>query len=243
MQTGPNDRQRILVESREKRPARTPGRACFPLSWTPEEHGDGRTRLFPLTKWPMTEDPTRYCLYCYARMAPPGSVQKSCTRCGRVTRDVDRKIYWTREPRLVALERAIKWILVVPAVFMALVGLLLGAAGLALFAPLLIALLSWPTVSKITAHVHGFRARIVWPAIFTVAAVPPLNIVPLLCAKILDGWFRTLTTGRPVKVYLPEGTDRAIALAFTSSILLAAGVASWFLGGVFERWRENRIRQ
>ena len=172
----------------------------------------------------------RYCLYCLATI----SDTNPCPACGRTSRPLDRARYWTREPRLVAMERTLKaWLAVIGASLLFILGT--GAFGVI---PLLLALiLSWPTASKITQHVSGFNAQLVWSLLLAGLALPPLNQWVGLSIRSVSAWFETTFTGNAVKVYRLEQP----ALLATSITLLAASTAAWFISEALARWRDRRI--
>lgn len=111
-----------------------------------------------------------YCLYCYAPMEPDERASQTCGACGSVNLREDRRAFWSKEPRLVSLERSTQ-------IF---IGILIGAMALAILAdpsggsgagkghgmavglPILLGVLLLDVTSAITRRRAMFGGTMIW---------------------------------------------------------------------------------
>jgi hypothetical protein len=109
-----------------------------------------------------------YCLYCYTPMMTTKGASQRCAHCGRVHLRIDHTSHWTKEPKLVALERFIK--LSIAAVvtafwFYTSAEYNLGPVSSFLFGPLLmLGGVMWWTAGLITRKSRYFSGRVLWGA-------------------------------------------------------------------------------
>lgn len=170
-----------------------------------------------------------YCLFCYEELERPRVASVHCPACGRLNLRQDLQDYWTREPRFVRLERALKLVIV------ALVALASGylmfptrqmhgyaGVGYSAGAPLLIGIILWDTASLATRRRSMLRLELLWPAlVFLVGAAPVLFFVSLLLMI------------RPAQVVRDFDSARA------AWVLL--WVCAWALLGLGMRWAVARL--
>ena len=188
-----------------------------------------------------------YCLYCYAPLPNPEGARDVCAHCGKVNLKIDRRTFWTKEPWIVRIERTLKMVVMVPAVLLTLAAPFVGgggtpAGGFALFAPLILGIIVWQTLSKITRWDPHLDARILWTAVFALIALPPIG---LLCAWTVAflglSIIESITGTRP---FVDVGPSMLIAAATTTTVLGAlASFATWKGGAALDRWRRRRIER
>ena len=154
-----------------------------------------------------------YCLRCFAPAREAGARSAACEACGYVTRPIDRRKYWNRNPHLQRLERSLK------AGIVALVGIAgivvfrafthAGTgAGWALATPLFPGVLLWHTASKLT------RTEVYWH--------PATAWIALLSLFALVSWF-----------VIADPTAAGVA---SGSCLLVAGFV-WLAARRFAAWK------
>ncbi len=177
-----------------------------------------------------------YCLRCYAPLREPGA-RDVCPSCGFVNIAAMRRVYWTREPKLVGLETTIKCVLGLLCVLLSVGAVLTGggtpAGGFALAAPVMITAILWPTVSKITQHVAYLNGRIFWSIAFGLLSIPGvagLSLVPVLMPVLLLFGYRQID-GRAETVLILAG----MAVSFVLFWVALLGTPK------LRRWKARRI--
>jgi len=181
---------------------------------------------------------TPYCLACYAPMVRESGASHRCERCGFVNVKLDQELFWTKEPRFVALESYAKIAIVfLLAALTALVFWAMGqrasygmGQGWAIGFPILLGVILWDTASGITRKTTDHRATIVWRIVCAV-----LTPWPFLLA--LDGLQQA---GR--------GSDLPMTPVLWALVLLlglaflAGALGLGRLGRFLQRWREHHVR-
>lgn len=182
---------------------------------------------FRLRRWFRSDKPVltkAYCLYCYASM-PAGD--KICPACGATNLAADRLKFWTKEKKLVRLEKLLKALIVIMCLFLcamlAFTFTHMGGTGAGWFIilPVFFAMALWWSASCLTRRVTTFRPSIFWGAFMLIAAllILPGTIAGVALSEI-PGW----------------------ALLIPSAFV---GL-SWFLfysGRMFVKWKQNRIKR
>lgn len=107
-----------------------------------------------------------YCLYCYAPMATTVGASQRCARCGKVHLRRDQVSHWSREPKLIAIEWAIKSVIVVGLIVylgITTTNYQLGPVSTFFIGPLLmLGGVLWWTTGLITRRPRYFSARVLW---------------------------------------------------------------------------------
>lgn len=178
-----------------------------------------------------------YCLYCYSSIETTRGVSQRCPRCGRRHSKAEHEAYWSREPRLRAIESLIKTLIVagMAVLILAIIGELGpdGAPVILFFIGPIVWLggaLFW-TAGLITRRPRYFSAKLLWVGSITlyVVGTPILMFVLDVIARResfgADYWRSYLLLVSP-----------AVPLA-----MLAAGLR-WF-GGWFETFKRERLEQ
>lgn len=156
-----------------------------------------------------------YCLQCYAPLEPGRSL---CSRCGTSSPVSLRQKFWTREPRILEIEKALKVLIFVLALlFTGIIGLSIPntgfMAGWFLAIPSLIAFPLWMTTSRLTARDGLFSGTYFWIAIFLLfAMVSPIFFIPLsfvffLLAALTMGYSHAFSRWRDRRIL--QGQMRA----------------------------------
>ena len=180
---------------------------------------------------------TPYCLACYGPMAHAADASQRCERCGFVNLRLDQELFWTKEPRFVALESYAKITIVL--LLVALTAFVFWAMGQrasygmgqgwAIGFPILLGVILWDTASAITRKTSDYRATVVWRIVCAVLAPWPF----LLLIDIVR--FR----GRSD---YPIGPGLAAVVLLVGLIFLAGALGLGQLGRSIERWRIRHIR-
>lgn len=133
--------------------------------------------------------PARYCLRCYAPIEADSGASSRCAACGFVTLAVDRRIYWNREPKLVALESSLKvvvFVLTLVTLAISVRGHFSISAGYVVAGALVPAGILWATASKLTRRMPLFRAGAFWIGTCLGLALLPvfvLGVIALLAVS------------------------------------------------------------
>lgn len=172
------------------------------------------------------------CLRCYGLLDRPEAASEVCPHCGFTNLAAWRRVFWTREPRLVRIEWAFK-----AAIAAAMGGLTAWAtlnmshlgtgAGWFLLIPALAGIALWFTASKTTQHVHYFNAGLLWSlTIALIGCIPLMAMLGFVLFGLDDG---------PILADLLMGI--LIALPF---LLPAWGIH--LLARRLERWKRERLK-
>ncbi len=109
-----------------------------------------------------------YCLYCYTPMVSTQGASQRCAHCGRAHLRVDHASYWSKEPKLVRIEWAIKLsiaAIVIGFWYLTSTAYDLGMVSTFLIGPLLmLGGVMWWTAGLITRKSRYFSARVLWGA-------------------------------------------------------------------------------
>lgn len=178
-----------------------------------------------------------YCLACYAPMAREAGASHRCERCGFVNVKLDQELFWTKEPRLVALESTAK--IAIVCVLVALTAWMFQAMGQrasyglgqgwAIGFPILLGVVLWDTASAITRKSSDFRATIVWRIVCAVLAPWPLLLA-------VD-----LRPGRMLKSDVPVSPILWALLLLLGLFFLAGALGLGRLGRALQHWRERHV--
>jgi len=122
-----------------------------------------------------------YCLRCFARIESSRAVRTVCPRCGHVNLAAARRTVWNENPRLRAVERLLK-VLVLTATLVG-AGLLLPALAedprllfFVLAVPVLAGVLLWKTAGLLTRREPYFRPAVYFHAALAMAAFYVLSV-------------------------------------------------------------------
>ena len=118
-----------------------------------------------------------YCLHCFAPLSAADAARVlRCPSCNVLNLPSDRRVYWNRNPRLMARERGLKAVIVITLLLMEI--LILGVIppeGNLIFwvasGPFAIGGLAWATASILTHRLDGFTPSIPWTIVFTWGAI------------------------------------------------------------------------
>ncbi|MEQ1894602.1 MAG: hypothetical protein ABL998_18835 [Planctomycetota bacterium] len=178
-----------------------------------------------------------YCLACYAPMEREPGASHRCERCGFVNVKLDQELFWTKEPRLVALESYAK--IVIVCVLVALTAFVFWAMGQrasygmgqgwAIGFPILLGVVLWDTASAITRKRSDLRATIVWRIVCAVLAPWPLLLA-------ID-----LRPGRMLKSDFPVSPALWALLLLLGLAFLAGALGLGRLGRFLQHWRERHV--
>lgn len=131
-----------------------------------------------------------YCLRCYARSEGFPTSDAVCEACGFRSPPSLRRVYWTREPWLVRLEARLKILGIIACVGIGF-AVMIGSTGHAgtgggwvMAMPVALGVAYWQTCSKLTRHVHSFRAGIFWVLAFSFGALLLLAMAQWLLAYV-----------------------------------------------------------
>ncbi|MCA9323147.1 MAG: hypothetical protein KDB53_20570 [Planctomycetes bacterium] len=155
-----------------------------------------------------------YCLRCFAAM--PDSMG-ACEACGFINRPVDRRLYWNRNPQILAWEYLGKFLGCGLGLGLALVGIFgfphrgVGA-GWALAMGLVFPYVVLLTFGKMSRHLYDSEPSLVWSGAFGLL-------------------FVTMTPA----IWLHDEGIAAVIVGMMACLLLA--VLPLFLGRLFERWK------
>ena len=160
---------------------------------------------------------------------------RHCERCGFLSLKLDQQLFWTKEPRFVALEAYAKIAIVFGLV--GLSGFMVWAMsqrssfglgqGWAVGFPIALGVILWDTASAITRRKSDYRATIVWRVVCVVLAPWPLFL-----AFALFSWASDFH-GSPVL---------GVVALLLGLVLLAGAIGLGHLGRALTRWREERVR-
>ncbi|MEZ6196706.1 MAG: hypothetical protein R3F20_13430 [Planctomycetota bacterium] len=166
--------------------------------------------------------PARYCLRCFSHAVEDEPGGLACRSCGAVSLPSERRDFWNRNPRLLALESVGKVLLVltavgVPAGIIARSEVTFAHAPrlLSVAASIAVATLAWMTLSKLTRHLPNFSASLVW----TIAAA--LSV--------------------PIAALVGHEKAGAVGLAVGLAVSLAVLVGALFAGPLFLRFRRRLV--
>lgn len=179
-----------------------------------------------------------YCLACYAPMAREAGASHRCERCGFVNVKLDQELFWTKEPRFVALESYAKIAIVF--LLIALTGFLFWAMGQrasygmgqgwAIGFPILLGVILWDTASAITRKTSDYRATVVWRIVCAVLAPWPFLFM-------LEGLQQA---GRRSDFHVTPALWALVLLVGLAFLAGALGLGR--LGRFLQRWREHHVR-
>lgn len=122
----------------------------------------------------------KYCLFCYA---PLGEDERLCHQCGKPFLDYDFRRHWSREPKLVLMVKAFKFLILLFCFFLGY--LLFGSfshmgtgAGYFILSPLIFYVPLSLTVSCLTRRVRYIKPSTFWGIFFSLS-----SFAVLFCAE------------------------------------------------------------
>lgn len=166
-----------------------------------------------------------YCLRCYAKIEPRDGARTVCERCGHVDVAADRRVFWTRERKLVETEQLLKGciVLLLVGIFVRMVfgphGFGMGQ-GWAIGFPIALGTILWQTASKLTRRSPYFRGIWFWTAL------------PLIVAAAFA--FLAIALGSSYE-------EERAGFGMTAAVLVVLALAAAWIGDRFERWKHDRI--
>lgn len=183
-------------------------------------------------------NPARYCLRCYAPSEAGSGASSKCGSCGFVTLAVDRRIYWNREPKLVAIETTLKvvvFLLTLATLAVSVRGHFSMSAGYVVAGALVPAGVLWATASKLTRRMPLFRAGAFWIGIFVGLALLPVFVLGVMIL---------LSIGAAAGGGSASWTEAAIVFGILGGWGGLCGLLSLGMRRIVRRceaWRDRRI--
>ena len=178
---------------------------------------------------------SQYCLYCYTPLPSKAGPSLRCESCGRIHVRIDSAKFWTREPRLLSLERSVKAgiILSVVALFLVLARAVdMGPHRVNTFFIMPLLMLGgvlWWTAGLVTRKARYFSPRMLWSTVLVLMVVGP----PVLIFA-LDISARRESFG-------PEYWKALLVLASPAAPMFIIATALHLFGDRFEAFKRKRI--
>lgn len=181
-----------------------------------------------------------YCLQCYAPMSRSHDACAECPSCGAQNLRIDQDNYWSREPWLRRLELCGKTGVALLVGWMTYVALFafqtsFGVAqGMAIGAPILVGIVLWDTVSKLTRSNPYFNAGLFWSILPLLVGAPILLLGVTLCTRVLQAW-------PPERRIDHQNARVALAVLLTGLFLVGFALTSRLLGRRARAWQLRRV--
>jgi len=167
-----------------------------------------------------------YCLICYAVLSEFRGASTHCSCCGGVNLRIDLQRLWTREPRVLTWEWALKALVLALCVGVGALALFhpgfgVGRGqGMAIGAPIVIGVILWDLVS-LSQRESSYRSSIIWPVIGLIFGLPATAVFSI---ALSNGW--------SLSAILLSGAASAI---FFAAMLTPYSRKRWL------RWRDERV--